>query len=159
MVFSQTHKDFVLKVYGSGEMRAEMIEDYSSDKIIFLEPDSLWFEKEKNSSIFILSSDFEGMPNALMEAMATGIPCISTDCPIGGPAELISNKKNGLLVPTNNVEKMAEALCLLADNQELAYRISNSNSELKRKKSVESISKMWLDYIVEIIERRRKNVC
>lgn len=63
---------------------------------------------------FILSSDYEGMPNALAEAMATGMVCISTDCRTG-PKDMIENGKNGYLVKTGDVESMAEAIARVAN--------------------------------------------
>lgn len=63
-----------------------------------------------DSAAFILSSDYEGMPNALIEAMCMGMPVISTDCPSGGPRELIRNGENGLLIDVNDVEGMEKAM-------------------------------------------------
>ena len=64
----------------------------------------------KDCAAFILSSDYEGMPNVLIEAMCMGMPVISTDCPSGGPRDLIQNGKNGLLVEVNNVQEMTQAM-------------------------------------------------
>ena len=60
--------------------------------------------------IFLMTSDFEGMPNALLEALALGAPSISTDCPCGGPAEIIEDGKNGFLVPVGDVDALAEKM-------------------------------------------------
>lgn len=71
---------------------------------------------------FVFSSDYEGCPNALMEAMAAGLPCISTDCPTG-PSMLIDSGKNGLLVPVGDVEAMSQAMEYLIKNPLLAGKM------------------------------------
>ena len=73
---------------------------------------------------FVLTSNFEGQPNALMEAMAAGLPCISTDCPTG-PAELITPTSNGLLVPCDDVDELVSAMTFLLDNPLEAARLGN----------------------------------
>lgn len=101
------------------------------------------------SKLFVLSSDFEGSPNALLESIALGIPSISTDCPCGGPKEIIEDGKNGFLVPVGNIDSLAE---------KMLYVLSLSDSELKcisenAKKSAdryrpEKIFKQWKDFLI-----------
>ena len=91
----------------------------------------------------MLSSDFEGMPNSLLEALCAGIPCISTDCRVGGPKELIQNGKNGILVKCNDSIAIFNALCELESNTDLREKISLANRDLKLKFSLENICKEW----------------
>lgn len=73
----------------------------------------------KSARIYVMSSDFEGMPNALMEAMAMGLPCVSTDCPCGGPKSLFSDEMKKYLTPVGNSDAMASTmLSLLTDDKE-----------------------------------------
>lgn len=72
-----------------------------------------------NSDLYILTSDFEGMPNSLMEAMACGLPCISTSCPTG-PSNLIDNGINGTLIPVNGIEELVNAIIYYIENNELS---------------------------------------
>ena len=74
------------------------------------------------SSMFVLSSDYEGMPNALLEAMGLGIPCISTNCPTG-PEDIIIDKENGRLVPVGNSEIIADRIIEWIENPELLDEI------------------------------------
>ena len=92
-----------LIIYGEGPNRTaleKMINQFGiSDRVKLPGLVSNVPELIQASSVFVLPSNYEGLPNALMEAMALGVPCVSTDCPCGGPRMLISNKINGLLVP------------------------------------------------------------
>lgn len=118
--------DEKLTIYGEGSSRndlKEMISALGLEEKIFLPGGTEDIsDKIRDAKIFILSSDYEGMPNSLMEAMASGIPVISTDCPCGGPKLLLEEGKNGMLVPVRDSNKMASALeALLADKEKRQY--------------------------------------
>lgn len=97
--------------------------------------------------IFVLSSDFEGLPNALMEALALGVPSISTDCPCGGPRELIKQQENGLLVPCNNEEALAQALEKLLLNPQKTAKMGEKARRAARIFRPELIFKQWQEFI------------
>ena len=80
-------------------------------------------ERIQDARIFVLSSDFEGMPNAVAEAFALGIPVVSTDCPSGGARMLTGRDERGLLVPVRDAQKMAEAILRILDDKELEERL------------------------------------
>ena len=107
-------------------------------------------EMEKNT-MFVLSSDFEGMPNALMEAMALGLPCVSTDCPCGGPRYLIQNGVDGLLVPVGDENKMAEAIKNLLTNRDYAKEMGQKASKISEKLAPDKIYGEWEEFIVRCI--------
>lgn len=115
--FSEFHKvvaDYKLVIYGEGVERnnlEQLICQLHLENVVTLpglNTDVL--NSIKDCAAFILSSDYEGMPNVLIEAMCMGMPVISTDCPSGGPRDLIQNGKNGLLVEVNNVQEMTQAM-------------------------------------------------
>ncbi len=88
----------------------QLIQKYRLEERVFLPGRSKEIEKiYEEADAFVFSSDYEGLPNALMEAMAAGLPCISTNCPTG-PSTLIKSGENGLLVPVRDVDAMARAM-------------------------------------------------
>lgn len=144
--------DVNLILYGNGEDK-EMLTEYVqkssyADRIFFpgLIPDVK--EKIQKAKIFVLSSKTEGMPNSLLEAMALGIPSISTDCPCGGPRMLMEGKENGILVPVGEVEPMAEAMRKLLSDEELWKKYSENSYKLSQELHPDKVNGKWEEYLL-----------
>ena len=116
------HPYATLKIYGEGYLRDELQKQIDAleiqNKVFLMGATSDVGKALQTADLFVLSSDYEGMPNALMEAMAVGMPCLSTDCPCGGPRELIKNEKEGILVPVGNVNEMENAISSILNNRD-----------------------------------------
>lgn len=102
------------------------------------------------AKIFVLSSDYEGMPNALMEAMAAGLPCISTDCPCGGPKDLITNGRDGILVATADLEGLCNALEGLLRDAEERKQIGAAAKQRAEVFRQERILARWEHYFEQV---------
>ena len=100
-------------------------------------------ERIVNSKIYVSSSDYEGLSNSMLEAMAIGLPTICTDCPCGGARMVISNGINGVLIPVGDKNALVSALEKLSENYELADNISTNASALREKLSVDKITEQW----------------
>lgn len=154
-IVHRENPDFNLCIYGEGELENALrtqISDLKLENCVLLKGNSDVLDKELyNSKMFVLSSDYEGMPNALMEAMALGVPCISTDCPIGGPKFLMKNQ-SGLLVPIKDKEKLAKAINQLIEDEVLAKKISINALNETKKYTNSKINKMWVEFIDLIIK-------
>ena len=125
----KSNVNVTLDIYGEGSMKSELqshIDNLQLNKYIKLKGRSNdYFDIYGTASLFVLSSDFEGMPNTLLEAMAVGLPCISTNCPTG-PAEIICSGKNGILVPVGDKDKMVQAINNLIQQDTLRSNIGKS---------------------------------
>jgi glycosyltransferase involved in cell wall biosynthesis len=126
--FSKTQKqiDSTLLILGQGEEKVfleELILRFGiQEKVILLGFQKNPFKYIAIADIFVLSSRWEGFPNVIVEAMACGTPVISTRCPYG-PEEIITDGENGLLVPVDDRDAMAEAIIKLIGNKILRERL------------------------------------
>lgn len=102
----------------------------------------------KQASVLLLSSTQEGFGNVIVEAMACGTPVVSTDCPFG-PADIIEDGKNGLLVPVKNPEAMAQALARVLDDKRFAQALSEAGKERAKDFSAAKIAAQYDSIITQ----------
>lgn len=144
--------DASLIIYGDGEKRQELIRKAQelglSDRAQFPGAVSDVAEKIRTASAFVLSSGHEGMPNALIEAMCLGIPSISTDCPCGGPRELIEDGVNGYLIPVGDEEALADRLRRILSDEEAAERMGKQAALLLEEYRPERVNAEWMEYLL-----------
>lgn len=150
-------EDYSLIIYGDGEERDNLEKQIRElnlqDRVKLPGFTENLQEHIKNAKIFVLASDFEGMPNALLEAMSLGLACVSTDCPAGGSRELIGNNAAGILVPVGGVDELADALEYLIENEEKAFEIALKALKVREKYSKDNIFAKWEKHVLTCIDR------
>lgn len=148
------HPEYVLHFYGAGEEEQlkHLAKDLGAEKnTVFHGSVSDIPERIEKAGIFVLPSKTEGMPNALIEAMSLGLACISTDCPCGGPRELIRDGENGFLVPVDDVGAMAEKLLTLMEDPALAERMGREAGRVQEHFAPERVNAGWEAYLLSVL--------
>jgi glycosyltransferase involved in cell wall biosynthesis len=100
----------------------------------------------KRSQVFLLSSEYEGLPRVLIEALAVGCPTVATDCP-SGPYEILEAGKWGLLTPMANPEAIAHALAQVLMNPELAQKLSQTGLERAKAFDTQTIAQQYQTFL------------
>ena len=135
-----------LWIYGDGPLKnglSSLIEQYGLQDRVFLPGATTNVPAVLASAeIFVLSSDYEGLPNALMEAMAMGLPCISTDCPCGGPRALMEHSQK-FLIPVGDRSALAQAIFSLATDKNLREAASAANRTDAQRFRPETVFDEW----------------
>lgn len=157
--FEQVHRSYPtasLHIYGDGELKdylEQLINQKKLTSCVFLEGISNDVENVlSKADIFLLSSDFEGMPNALMEAMAAGVPSISTDCPCGGPKELLNDEMlSNYLVKVNDDNALAQKIIILLKDRACLNETGRRLKQVAQKYRSDSIFEIWNSYFDKII--------
>lgn len=140
------YPDWQLEVYGKIDKEQQHIKRAKRlgliDNVSFFNPIKNIYDKYNEASIYAMSSRSEGFGMVLIEAMAYGVPCIAFDCPCG-PKDIITHGEDGYLVQNGDVEKFAEKLILLIENQELRLKMA-VNARIKAKTYLpEVIVPLW----------------
>lgn len=144
-----------LRIYGDGKLKEELencIDRLNLNGRVWIYPSRKdIFRIMAISKLFVLSSDYEGMPNALMEAMSLGTPCVSTDCRPGGARTLIDDGVNGFIVPTNDSKALAEKIKYVLSNDEVAHTLSNNGRKLLESHNEKATFDKWEEFLKKIV--------
>lgn len=158
--FAEIHKEFPeyrLVIYGDGSYKENL--ENVVDELILRNYVKLpgnqkdIFDKISKAEIFVLSSDCEGMPNALLEAMCLGLPVVSTK--VSGATDVIVDGENGLLVDRGNVEQMADAIRHMLTDEQLRESCAKNATQLAEKLTVDKICGQWLETAEKANRRSR----
>lgn len=151
-----------LRLYGKTEepavyeeMKSFIEANRLADRILFM-GECAAKGRIKDAALFVLPSDYEGMPNALIEAMTLGVPSVATDCPCGGPAMLIENNRSGLLVKPGDEAGLVKAMEYMLTHPVEAEKMGMEARKLNEKVKADVIGKEWLDYIDSIVNGKSK---
>lgn len=145
---NQRHPDWRISVYGEGQdqdkLQALIRKQHLEGSFSLCRPVKDIQEKYVESSMYVMSSRFEGLPMALLEAMSCGLPCISFDCPYG-PAEIITPGEDGMLVENGNTDKLADAICDLIENEDKRISMGKQARINIQRYSLKEVMKRWDD--------------
>ena len=148
--FSKFHKsfsDYRLEIYGDGPLKSvlqNMISNYGlNDYITLMGYASDVDSKMRQASFYVSSSNFEGISNSMLEALSIGLPCICTDCPVGGARLVIKNNVNGILIPVGDEIALIKAMNKIANDSDFASRLSKESLKVREEYSIDKIIKRW----------------
>jgi glycosyltransferase involved in cell wall biosynthesis len=145
-VVAERHPDWRLEIHGSGPLRRDLealVEQHGlSESVTLAGPSSDLGADMDRASIYVLSSRVEGLPLVMLEAMSKGMAVVSFDCPTG-PADIIDDHRNGLLVPAKDVEGLGRALAEMISDEDLRRRCADAAIETAREYSVPAVMPQW----------------
>jgi len=146
---NREYPEYSLVIYGQGNEREkleQMIREQGLEgKILMPGFASDIHEKMREAAMFVSSSNYEGISNSMLEAMAMGVPTVVTDCPVGGARLMIQNGVNGVLVPVGDAEAMYRGMKKVIEDPDFAERIASEAYRVREQYPIEKVSVMWTD--------------
>lgn len=153
--FVRQYPEYTLELYGQGTLEEELRElakrlDIDT-RVMFCGFSRQIGEEIRKAAMYVLSSDYEGISNSMLEALALGLPVIATDCPCGGSRTYIQNNVNGLLVPAGEEEALVAAMKRLAQEPDLGVRLGREAAKLKEQLSASQIADRFLRSLADSV--------
>lgn len=153
---AKQYPEYQLVYYGAGELSKQLMEEAEQqgiqEQVVFRGAVSDVYEQTKQASLFVMSSHYEGMPNALLEAMCIGLPVISTR--VSGAVDVIHHHQNGALVDCGDVEALSKEMGLVLSDKALAEEYANNAVLLADELRSDKIVEQWLKFISDVIQNR-----
>ena len=147
--FVRVYPDYVLDIYGTGplenELREQIVDLHLEEKVILHGHVRNIHEQIRDAKMFVLSSDYEGLSNALMEAMMMGLACVSTR--VAGSSEIIQPEENGLLTAVGDRNGLTEAMLRLAEDDRLRERLEKNAVLTSQQFRTDTILAQWMDIL------------
>ncbi len=145
--FHKTYPEYSLHLYGDGHLLDAMTALAEQlgigECVVFHGYTEGLPEKIHKAGMYISSSDYEGISNSMLEALAMGIPTICTDCPAGGAQMSIQNGENGILVPVGDADALCDAMVRVASDPLFATSIGREAVKIRERFSIGRITEMW----------------
>lgn len=152
-IVNQKHPDWELDIYGGGDnewLKNDVNDTGLGNVISCHKAVNNISQKYEESSIFILSSRFEGLPLVLMEAMSVGLPPVSFACPCG-PRDIIHNGEDGILCKNGDIKELAKGICKLIEDEQLRKKMGQNAVQNIQRFSLDNVMKQWDQLFKDII--------
>jgi len=154
-IVHEKHPDWALSIFGQGdqkELLIDMINQYGLNSVIEIcDPVKDIYPRFLDSSIMLFPSRcLDALPMVLIEAMSCGLPLVAFDAPCG-PKDIITDGRNGFLVPSGNIELFAEKVCTLIESEALRQDMGNSAREMSFDYREDKIMKQWVQLFNEVV--------
>lgn len=154
--FCKVNVEYKLYIFGDGSGRESLLKKVQSlnlQKRVYLKHYSKdIFNEYCSSDFFVSSSNYEGISNAMLEALSIGLPVITTDCNNGGVRQFVHDGENGFVIPVEDVEAMKDKLLFLAENREMQIRMSKNAIQIRDIVSINKIGKQWISLINNVLD-------
>lgn len=153
----EKYPEYTLTIYGEGELRAyleNLAEELGVLDRVFLPgviPDVA--ARIEKASLFLMTSYSEGVSNALIEALATGLPVISTDVPSGGTVELMTDGVSGLIIPTGDQTALEQAMDRVLGDVSYAECLGREAAKIQERLAPERVNRLWQEYFEQIMNK------
>lgn len=155
-IVNKKHSDWQLAIFGSGSHESSLKQQISNHGLCNVTIHSFTPDINKEyseSSVFVLSSRFEGFGLVLLEAMQSGLPCVTFDCPFG-PSDVVGDRVNGFVVPDGDIPAFAEKLSLLLEDDTLRKTYSQNSVERAKLFDVRVVMSRWKTLIEDLCSQR-----
>ncbi|MDE6664067.1 MAG: glycosyltransferase [Lachnospiraceae bacterium] len=149
------YPEYIMTIYGDGELREQLQNLINSlgleDKISLPGVIPNVADNIQKAALFLLTSYSEGISNALIEALALGLPVIATDVPSGGTVELMQHNENGLIIPTGDQKALEEAMKAILSDADFADKLGRNACKIQERLAPDRVNEQWKRYFESII--------